>query len=65
MFAEPAMSRVRAIIGEVHDAKAPAGYTSAAALLRAYDVQSTPSVGGGATMFRAQRPTEFRDTQDS
>jgi hypothetical protein len=55
VFADPSMHRVGAIIGEVHDTKAPAGYTSVEALLPDYDVRSSPAVGGAATMFHALR----------
>ena len=55
VLVDPSMRCVRAIIGEVHDTKAPAGYTTVEALLPDYDVRSSPAAGGEATMFHALR----------
>lgn len=49
VFADPAMSRVRAVVGEIH------GDADPAVLLSDYAVDANPAVGTEATMFRAIR----------
>jgi FkbM family methyltransferase len=49
VFADPAMSRVRAIVGEMH------GTGELRALLPGFDVDANPAIGSAATMFRAVR----------
>jgi FkbM family methyltransferase len=49
VFSDPAISRVRAIVGEVHGGDDPRD------LLLSYDVDASPAVGSSATMFRAVR----------
>jgi len=63
VFSDPAMSRVRAIVGEIHTEEAPAGYVGAAQILPSYIVDTNPAVSSSATMFRAVRRS--REPRDS
>ena len=48
VFADPAMGLVAVVVGEVH------GDGDPVAMLRNYEVESRPAVGGSATMIRAR-----------
>lgn len=51
VFADPALRRVCAIVGEIH------GKDDPQVLLPGYDVEANPAVGSSATMVRAVRAT--------
>jgi FkbM family methyltransferase len=54
VFADEAMDRVGAIVGEIHMAHAPIGYTGPGALLPKFDVAVRPTISD-ATVFHAVR----------
>ena len=53
VFADPAMGRVQAIVGEIH------GGVDVTAVLPGWDVQCGPAIGSATTMFRAVRPSRL------
>jgi FkbM family methyltransferase len=54
IFADKAMSRIGAVVGEIHEAHAPVGYTDAGALLPKFRVAVRPTISN-ATVFHAVR----------
>jgi FkbM family methyltransferase len=54
VLADEAMSRVGAVVGEIHEAHAPIGYTGPGVLLPGFDVAVRPTISN-ATVFHAVR----------